>query len=108
LRGEPSGHAAQRGAIAVASLGAGAQAADGGGRLNRERNELTTGHSFADSAEQSAVDRYLNGVILYGTPAELVDEIAALREEIHLNYLLCAPLSHSSFLLFTDEVLPHI
>ena len=63
---------------------------------------------FVDRVDQSAVDRYLNGVILYGTPDELVDEIARLKEEIHLDYLLCAPLSHSSFVLFTDEVLPRI
>jgi len=25
-----------------------------------------------------------------------------------LDYLLCAPLSHESFVLFTDEVLPRI
>jgi len=55
-----------------------------------------------------AVERYMNGVILWGTPDEVVDEIHRLREEIGLQYLLCAPLSHSSFMLFTDEVLPRL
>ena len=77
-------------------------------RLNRELGELSMDEVFVDRVDQSAVDRYLNGVILYGTPDELVDEIARLKEEIHLDYLLCAPLSHSSFVLFTDEVLPRI
>ena len=77
-------------------------------RLNRELGELSMDEVFIDRVDQSAVDRYLNGVILYGTPDELVDEITRLKEEIHLDYLLCAPLSHSSFVLFTDEVLPRI
>jgi hypothetical protein len=25
---------------------------------------------------------------------------------MHLDYLLCAPLSHQSFILFTEKVLP--
>ena len=54
------------------------------------------------------VARYLDGVIMYGTPDAVVDEIARLREEMFLTYLLCAPLSHESFVLFTDEVLPRI
>lgn len=54
------------------------------------------------------VERYLDGVVLFGTPDEVVDQIAKLREEMRLDYLLCAPLSHGSFTLFTDEVLPRI
>ncbi|HEY7294828.1 MAG TPA: LLM class flavin-dependent oxidoreductase [Dehalococcoidia bacterium] len=52
------------------------------------------------------VDRYVNQVIIHGSPARVVDEILRLREEIDLHYLLCAPLSHQSFVLFTEEVLP--
>ncbi len=86
----------------------GVRAAQVESRLNQELGELSMDEVFIDRVDQSAVDRYLNGVILYGTPDELVDEIARLKEEIHLDYLLCAPLSHSSFVLFTDEVLPRI
>ncbi|MCE2559350.1 MAG: LLM class flavin-dependent oxidoreductase [Acidobacteria bacterium] len=70
-------------------------------RLNRELSDLAQDHIFVDSAEQSAIDRYLNGVIIYGTPDELVDEIARLKEEMFLDYLLLAP-------LITDEVLPRV
>lgn len=77
-------------------------------RLNREFGALAQDNIFVDSAEQSAIDRYLNGVIVYGTPDELVDEIQRLKEEMFLGYLLLAPLSHSSFVLFTDEVLPRV
>ena len=54
------------------------------------------------------VDRYVNGVVLWGTPGSLVDEIARLRGEMNLEYLMCAPLSHESFTLFTEQVLPRL
>jgi alkanesulfonate monooxygenase SsuD/methylene tetrahydromethanopterin reductase-like flavin-dependent oxidoreductase (luciferase family) len=76
--------------------------------LNREIKELSQEEIFVDSAAQSAIDRYMNDVIIYGTPDELVDEIARLKEEMFLDYLLLAPLSHSTFVQFTDEVLPRV
>ncbi|MET0153782.1 MAG: LLM class flavin-dependent oxidoreductase [Candidatus Binatia bacterium] len=54
------------------------------------------------------VERYLREVVVYGTPAEVVDRLAALRDEMPLEYLLCAPLSHASFMLLAEEVLPRI
>jgi alkanesulfonate monooxygenase SsuD/methylene tetrahydromethanopterin reductase-like flavin-dependent oxidoreductase (luciferase family) len=54
------------------------------------------------------VGRYLDEVILHGTPEAVVDQILGLRDEIGLDYLLCAPLSHESFQLLTDEVLPRL
>jgi alkanesulfonate monooxygenase SsuD/methylene tetrahydromethanopterin reductase-like flavin-dependent oxidoreductase (luciferase family) len=54
------------------------------------------------------VRRYLDEVILHGTPEAVVDQILRLREEIGLDYLLCAPLSHESFRLLTDRVLPRL
>ena len=54
------------------------------------------------------VERYLGDVVLYGTPDQLVDRLAQLKEEMFLDYLLCAPLSHSSFMLFTEKVLPKV
>ena len=67
------------------------------------------GVAVGESAQPvDPVARYLDGVIVYGTPDAVVDEIARLREEMFLTYLLCAPLSHESFVLFTDEVLPRI
>ena len=76
------------------------------------KSELNRKHfavpDIARGGSSDAVERYLNGVMIYGTPDEVVDEIQRLREEIGLEYLLCAPLSHSSFVLFTDEVLPRL
>ncbi len=71
---------------------------------NQKRPELALGGIFSDGA----VERYLNETILWGTPARVLDEIARLEDELFLNYLLLAPLSHSSFELFTERVLPHL
>jgi len=54
------------------------------------------------------VQRYLDGVALHGSPERLVDQLLELKETMHLDYLLCSPLSHSSFMLFTEKVLPKL
>jgi alkanesulfonate monooxygenase SsuD/methylene tetrahydromethanopterin reductase-like flavin-dependent oxidoreductase (luciferase family) len=54
------------------------------------------------------VQYYLDSVILHGTPAAVVEQISRLREEIGLNYLMCAPLSRDTFRLLADEVLPRL
>ena len=54
------------------------------------------------------IERYLDEVILHGTPEAVLDEILRLREEIGLDYLLCAPLSHQSFVMLTEEIVPRL
>ena len=54
------------------------------------------------------VQRYLDEVILHGTPDAVFDEILRLREEIGLEYLLCAPLSHETFMLLTEKIVPRL
>jgi alkanesulfonate monooxygenase SsuD/methylene tetrahydromethanopterin reductase-like flavin-dependent oxidoreductase (luciferase family) len=54
------------------------------------------------------VQRYLDEVILHGTPEAVLDQITRLREEIGLDYLLCAPLSHQTFMMLTEEILPRL
>jgi alkanesulfonate monooxygenase SsuD/methylene tetrahydromethanopterin reductase-like flavin-dependent oxidoreductase (luciferase family) len=54
------------------------------------------------------VERYLNEVILHGTPEAVLDQIIRLREEIGLDYLLCAPLSHQTFMMLTEQILPRL
>ena len=54
------------------------------------------------------VQRYLDGVILHGTAESVLDQILRLREEIGLDYLLAAPLSHRSFMLLTEKILPRL
>lgn len=54
------------------------------------------------------IDRYVEEVILHGTPEAMVDRIQALQAEVPMDYLLCAPLSQQSFRLLTEKVLPRI
>jgi alkanesulfonate monooxygenase SsuD/methylene tetrahydromethanopterin reductase-like flavin-dependent oxidoreductase (luciferase family) len=54
------------------------------------------------------VERYMNEVVIRGTPERVLDTIVELRETIGLDYLMCAPLSHRSFMLFTEQVLPKL
>jgi alkanesulfonate monooxygenase SsuD/methylene tetrahydromethanopterin reductase-like flavin-dependent oxidoreductase (luciferase family) len=54
------------------------------------------------------VQRYLDEVILHGTPEAVLDQILRLREEIALDYLLCAPLSHQTFMMLTEQILPRL
>ena len=54
------------------------------------------------------VDHYTDQVILHGSPDRVVDQVWALREQAGLDYLLCAPLSHESFVMLTDQVLPRL
>jgi alkanesulfonate monooxygenase SsuD/methylene tetrahydromethanopterin reductase-like flavin-dependent oxidoreductase (luciferase family) len=54
------------------------------------------------------VQRYLDEVIIHGTPEAVTEQILRLCEEIGLEYLLCAPLSYESFMLLTEKVLPRL
>lgn len=54
------------------------------------------------------VQRYVDDVVIWGTPEEVTDQIAELRESISLEYLMCAPLSHSTFEMFTERVMPKL
>jgi alkanesulfonate monooxygenase SsuD/methylene tetrahydromethanopterin reductase-like flavin-dependent oxidoreductase (luciferase family) len=54
------------------------------------------------------IQRYLDEVILHGTPEAILAEILRLREEIGLDYLLCAPLSYKTFSLLTEKILPRL
>jgi alkanesulfonate monooxygenase SsuD/methylene tetrahydromethanopterin reductase-like flavin-dependent oxidoreductase (luciferase family) len=51
---------------------------------------------------------YVDSVILHGTPDSLIDRIARLKEEVGLNYLMCAPLSRETFTLLAEQVLPRL
>jgi alkanesulfonate monooxygenase SsuD/methylene tetrahydromethanopterin reductase-like flavin-dependent oxidoreductase (luciferase family) len=51
---------------------------------------------------------YVDSVVLHGSPQSMVEQIHRLREEIGLNYLMCAPLSRQSFRLLAEEVVPRL
>ncbi len=60
----------------------------------------------ADSAEDP-IARYVADTVICGTPASVIDQLHALEERLPLDYLMCTPLSHESFVLFTERVMPH-
>jgi alkanesulfonate monooxygenase SsuD/methylene tetrahydromethanopterin reductase-like flavin-dependent oxidoreductase (luciferase family) len=47
-------------------------------------------------------------VIIHGTPDAVLDQIHGLEAEIGLNYLMCAPLSHETFTLLAEKVVPKL
>jgi len=65
------------------------------------------GGKFFDFGDDP-VAKYTNGIIIHGTPESVTDEILRLEQEMPLGYLLAAPLSHETFELFTEKVLPKI
>jgi alkanesulfonate monooxygenase SsuD/methylene tetrahydromethanopterin reductase-like flavin-dependent oxidoreductase (luciferase family) len=56
--------------------------------------------------EASPVDRYVDNVILWGSPERVVDELHRYEADHRLDNLIIAPLSRQSFELFTESVLP--
>ncbi len=54
------------------------------------------------------IEGYVRDRIIWGSPSRVRDELARLSEEMRLHYLMIAPLSHESFVRFTDDVLPHL
>ena len=97
----PSAEKAQAVARQGAGWIAGSYMRPGGGQVFDSK-----GLSSAKGADP--VDRYMSGVVVYGTPEAVVDELQRLHEEMYLDYLMCAPLSHESFTLFTEKVLPKL
>ena len=59
-------------------------------------------------SKEERIERYVNEVVIHGSPAKVVDELKRLEEEIPLNYLLASILSHETFLLLADEVIPRM
>jgi alkanesulfonate monooxygenase SsuD/methylene tetrahydromethanopterin reductase-like flavin-dependent oxidoreductase (luciferase family) len=69
---------------------------------------ITSQRGGNSAGARDPIAHYLDGVTVYGTPERVIDQLQQLREEMFLEYLLCAPLSHSSFMMFTEKVLPRL
>jgi alkanesulfonate monooxygenase SsuD/methylene tetrahydromethanopterin reductase-like flavin-dependent oxidoreductase (luciferase family) len=54
------------------------------------------------------VERYVNDVIIHGSPAKVADQLKELEETMPLDYLLASILSHETFIRLTDEVIPRM
>lgn len=74
--------------------------------LNNVLSDLRSYEGRAEGEDTRSAERYLKDVIIYGTPDSVADQLLQLQEEINLHYLLCAPLSHDTFTLLTEKVLP--
>ena len=107
---EAAGHARELGDTPVARLLAIAPTAEAAKEVAENGARWTTG-SYAKGGlvgGNDPVKRYVDEVIMWGTPEMVADTILEYAETGHLNYLLCAPLSQQSFTLFNEEVLPRI
>jgi alkanesulfonate monooxygenase SsuD/methylene tetrahydromethanopterin reductase-like flavin-dependent oxidoreductase (luciferase family) len=61
----------------------------------------------ASGSAEDPVEAYVNDVVICGTPEKVIDDLQKFQETLPLDYLMCAPLSHTSFELFTEKVMPH-
>ena len=61
-----------------------------------------------ENGEVDPITRYVNDIILWGSPDTVAEKLLQYEAEGSLNYLLCSPLSNRTFELFTDEVLPRL
>ena len=59
-------------------------------------------------SEVERIERYVNQVVIHGSAAKVADQIVELRETIGLDYLMCSPFSHDSFIRFTRDVMPRL
>lgn len=55
---------------------------------------------------EDPVSKYVAEVAICGDPPKVIDILQELEETIPLDYLMIAPLSHQSFVTFTEKVLP--
>jgi luciferase family oxidoreductase group 1 len=75
-----------------------------GGAKPSEKTQDTS--ALPEEPDEDPVERYVNDVVITGTPDKVTDDLQRMQEELPLDYLMCTPLSHSSFMLFTEKVLP--
>ena len=92
-------------AAEVARRGAGWLVASYSGPQHAQQKVMQAARDYAG---MDPVEFYLDRVILHGTPDSVRDQILGLQEQIGLNYLMCAPLSHQSFMLMADKVVPRL
>jgi alkanesulfonate monooxygenase SsuD/methylene tetrahydromethanopterin reductase-like flavin-dependent oxidoreductase (luciferase family) len=65
---------------------------------------IVSGNARA-TLRRGSLDDYVDGCVVWGSPARVRDELSRLQSELPLEYLMIAPLSETSFRLFVDEVL---
>ena len=73
-------------------------------------NEKVSGNTSPTRqlSDDARIDRYANQVVIHGSASKVADKVTELRETIGLDYLMCAPFSHDSFIRFTNDVMPRL
>ena len=71
-------------------------------------NPKAGGGVTSDFSPEQRIERYVNEVVIHGSPAKVADKLTELEETIPLDYLMASILSHETFMLLTDEVMPRI
>ena len=100
--------------IPMARLVAIGRSAEEGEQVARAGAQWMFGSYFgggrpADKTEmQSRFEDYVANTVIHGTSESVAEKLLELRETIPLDYLMAAPLSHRSFELLTDEVMPRV
>lgn len=81
----------------------------GVGAVSPRQQKTVPADAIGKSGESSGdpIERYVNEVVICGTPEKVIDDLHELAQTLPLEYLMCTPLSHSSFELFTEKVIPH-
>jgi alkanesulfonate monooxygenase SsuD/methylene tetrahydromethanopterin reductase-like flavin-dependent oxidoreductase (luciferase family) len=80
-----------------------------GSYINPTKASGITSHGHAMTMdEQQRMERYIRSCVIHGTPERVVDQIRRLNADFFVDYLMIAPLSHSSFMMFTEKVLPRL
>ena len=79
-----------------------------GSYVNAEAMAPAGKGAFMPFGEGDPIERYMNGVITYGTADAVADQLLRLEAELPLGSMLLAPLSEETFRRFTDDVLPKL
>jgi alkanesulfonate monooxygenase SsuD/methylene tetrahydromethanopterin reductase-like flavin-dependent oxidoreductase (luciferase family) len=69
-------------------------------------NPNLAAQEFMSLEREALIERYLDSVVIHGTAESVAQQIERLADEMHLEYLMCVPLSNATFEAFTDHVLP--
>ena len=71
-------------------------------------NASAGGRTASTVVQETRLEDYVANTVVHGTSERVADTLIELKETIPMNYLLAAPLSHRSFTLLTEEVMPRI
>jgi alkanesulfonate monooxygenase SsuD/methylene tetrahydromethanopterin reductase-like flavin-dependent oxidoreductase (luciferase family) len=106
---EAHGHSIEGRDIPMARLIAIAPTAEEARKVAYEGARWTVG-SYAKQLHSGVdpVERYVDQVMVHGTPEMVTEKLLELKAELPMNYLLAAPLSHETFVQFTEKVLPKL